>query len=87
MQLSRKQIEMLEDVISAARDGRYCHGNGAIWVYVSKNDRNAVISADHVSEKIHYYNKEDSERYLAGYRPYRDENTARELENFIKTSK
>jgi hypothetical protein len=87
MQLSRKQIQMLEDVISAARDGRYCHGNGAQWVYVSKSDSNAVISADHVSEKIHYYNKEESERYLAGNRPHRDESTARSLEDFIKSSR
>lgn len=86
MSLSRKQIEILEEVIQAAKDGRYCHGNGAQWVYVSKNDSSTVISADHVAEKVSTFSKEESERYLRGNRPYRDNNTVSNLENFIKNN-
>lgn len=86
MSLSSKQISMLKDVIKAAKEGRYCHGNGAIWVYVSESDRSRVISADHVREEISYMDKEASERYLRNTPAHMDNNTATSLENFIKNN-
>ncbi len=84
MALSSRQKELLKTVILAAREGRYLHGNGANWVYTKKGNPSVVVHVDHVRETISEMSAKDSETYLKGNRPYKDENTATSLENFIK---
>jgi prepilin-type processing-associated H-X9-DG protein len=82
--LSSLQKDLLRQVITAAREGRYCHGNGANWVFVDKSDTSRVIHVDHVRGTREVMNAADSEKYLRNSKPYHDEATAKSLENFIK---
>ena len=82
--LSSLQKDLLRQVITAAREGRYCHGNGANWVIVDKNDFTRVIHIDHVRGSREVLSTADSEKYLKNSKPYHDEETAKSLEKFIK---
>jgi len=84
MALSGTQKDLLRTVIAAAKEGRYLHGNGATWVYTKKGDPKTVVVVDHVQASIKEMSPSESETYLRGNRPYKDENTAKSLENFIK---
>lgn len=84
MALSAKQISILKDVIAAAKDGRYCHGNGANWVYVEKGNPKQVIHADHVRGTVERMTAAESERYLNGNRPHKSDSTVASLEAFIR---
>jgi hypothetical protein len=84
MKLSALQVSLLKEVIEAAKDGRYCHGNGANWVIVDKRDRNTVIHIDHVRSERKVMSATESENYLRGNRPFRDDKTAQSLTDFIK---
>lgn len=84
MKLSSNQVSILKDVIKAANEGRYCHGNGANWVYVSPSNSSIVIAADHVAGTVKVMSATESENYLRGNRPYRSADTATSLEKFIK---
>jgi hypothetical protein len=84
MKLSSNQVSILKDVIKAANEGRYCHGNGANWVYVSSNNSSIVIAADHVAGTVKEMSASESENYLRGNRPYKSADTATSLEKFIK---
>jgi hypothetical protein len=82
--LSSHQVAIIRDVIAAAKDGRYCHGNGADWVYVERGNPKQVIAANHVRGEVKRMSAEESERYLRGNRPHRSDSTVTSLENFIR---
>jgi hypothetical protein len=84
MALSARQISILKDVIAAARDGRYCHGNGAQWFYVEKGNTKQVIFADHVRSEVKRLSSQESEKYLSGNRPHTSDSTVKSLEAFIR---
>ena len=81
--LSGTQKDLIRMVIRAARDGRYCHGNGADWAIVDPTNKSMVLAINHVTGKIAHLSQSESEKYLRNTRPHRDEATARDLENFI----
>ena len=84
MALTSKMIELLKVVIAAAEDGRYCHGNGADWVIVDKNNREMVIAINHTRETSEKLSAEASKKYLANTPAHKDQKTADSLKNFIK---
>ena len=84
MQLTNKQKDLLRGVIAAAKEGRYLHGNGATWIYTKKGNPDVVVAVDHVQETIKEMSATESATYLRGNRPYKSEDTAKSLENFIK---
>jgi hypothetical protein len=84
MALSSLQKDLIRQVITAAREGRYCHGNGAIWCIVDKNNTKSVIVIDHVAGTRKVMSADESEKYLRNSRAYHDESTAKSLEDFIK---
>lgn len=84
MSLTAGQKNLLRQVIAACREGRYLHGNGAIWTFTKVGDPKTVVTIDHVHETIKESNAKDSETYLRSNHPRRDENTAKSLETFIK---
>jgi ribosomal protein L30E len=84
MALSARQISILKDVIAAAKDGRYCHGNGAQWYYVEKGNTKQVIFADHVRSEVKRMTAAESANYLSGNRPHSSDSTVKSLEAFIR---
>jgi len=84
MALTGKMIELLKIVIEAAESGRFCHGNGATWVIVDKNNRDIVISIDHTRESLEKMSAEASKKYLVGTPAHKSQSTADSLKNFIK---
>jgi hypothetical protein len=84
--LNDKQKTLLKEVIEAARDGRYCHGNGAIWVIVEKGNPKQVIWIDHVRMTRKKSTPAESENYLKSTRAHKSDDTVRSLENFIRTN-
>ena len=83
--LSPSQKDMLQTVIEAAASGRYCHGNGAIWV-ITNEDRTAVTTIDHVTGMIKMMNAEDSAHYMSSTRPHTDLSVVESLTHFIQTN-
>jgi len=84
MFLTNRQIDLLKLVIEAAKEGRYCHGNGADWVIVDKNNKDTVVHINHVTGSISKLDKDSSANYLKNYKPYKSESTASSLTEFIK---
>ena len=84
MVLTSKMIELLKQVITAAEEGRFCHGNGATWVIVDKSNQEMVITIDHTRESLEKMSAEASKKYLAGTPAHKSQSTADSLKNFIK---
>lgn len=82
--LSSAQIYLLKTVIDAAKNGQYCHGNGADWV-ITDPERTLVQHINHVTGSVSWMSKEDSARYMASTRPYTDLGVAESLTAFIKS--
>lgn len=82
------RIQMLEKVIKACEEGRYCHGNGGDW-WIVDTDGKTVITYWTAGNpcKEERLNADRSAKYLASTKPRKDSNTAKNLRDFIKTLK
>jgi hypothetical protein len=82
------RIKYLEEVIKAAEEGRYCHGNGASWFTVGKDGKTVVVYETATNPpSTHTYNAEESARYISNTKPHKAPDTAKNLRDFIKTLK
>jgi hypothetical protein len=77
---------LFQQVIDAAKEGRYCHGNGAIWCIVEKqlngSIRNVVINTSETG----YNNQLGTKQYVDTANPvdpYVAMTTANNLESFL----
>lgn len=80
-------FDLFQEVINAAREGHYCHGNGAIWCIVEKTwdgqFRNVVINTAEVNRfdgKLGYKQYVDTANPVL---PHKAETTANNLEAFL----
>jgi hypothetical protein len=84
--LSKKQIDILNDVISAARDGRYCYGDipMGIHVYVAKGNPKQVITTDYINEGVTLLTASESDSRLKSARPQRSPDVVTALEALLR---
>lgn len=84
--LSQKQIEIVKDVIAAARDGRYCYGDVpmGIHVYVEKGNPKQVITTDYINSGMTRLSASESESRLRSSKPQKSPSVASALEALLK---
>lgn len=79
--MTDRLFDLFQEVIDAAKEGRYCHGNGADWCIVEKTwdgqFRNVVIKT---AGRIGYKEYVDTPNPVP---PYTAEKTANNLERFL----
>lgn len=85
--ITDRLFDLYQEVIKAAREGNYCHGNGAIWCIVEETwdgqFRNVVINTAEVNRfdgKLGYKQYVDTANPVL---PHKAEATARNLERFL----
>lgn len=85
--MTDRLADLFQEVIDAAKEGRYCHGNGAIWCIVEKawdgQFRNVVINTAEVNRfdgKVGYKQYVDTANPVL---PHKAETTANNLEAFL----
>lgn len=85
--MTDRLADLFQEVIDAAKEGRYCHGNGAIWCIVEKTwdgqFRNVVINTAEVNPfdgKLGYKQYVDTANPVL---PHKAEATANNLEALL----
>jgi hypothetical protein len=85
--MTDRLADLYQEVIDAARDGRYCHGNGAIWCIVEKTwdgqFQNVIINTAEINP---FDGKPGFKQYCETANPvlpHKAEMTANNLERFL----
>jgi hypothetical protein len=80
---SRRQKTLVQLVLSAAEEGRFCYQSGTTWVIVKKGYTDMVLQIDFGTATSVYLNALDAWSVIRANPPHHSTRTAQQLEALL----
>lgn len=80
---SKRQRALVQQVLEAARDGRFCYANGGFWVFVMRGAEDMVVQVNFAAATSARLNSRESWQVRRANPPHRDTKVVHELEGIL----